>query len=216
MRPTHVLLALALALGSAGLCAEPKPPRSGVDETAGRGKFSNEHRFVFLAILEGLYLDGVPKEAIDLIVPDATAMSDPGKPEQTNFVESCPLCIPAFDAFRTYKMRPTFYGQKGGKLSTFGFGLPEETMKGLQGAPPVRRETIRRLIESYVERRFETSALRDEERIDMRVRLRDMKKDGHKALAAVRRGGEGEELQKIYANWKYCPNCAGVAPDPED
>ena len=214
MRRFHLLLALALVVAPAGLGAEPKPLRSGVDETAGRGKFSNEHRFVFLAILEGLYLDGVPKEAIDLIVPDVSSMSDPKNPERTNFVESCPLCLPAFDAFRTYKMRPTFYGQK--QLSTFGLGLPEETMKGLRGAPPVRRDTIRRLIEGYVERRFESSAMRDEERIDMRVRLRDMKKDGHKALAKVRRGAEGEELKKIYAGWMVCPNCTGVAPDPEE
>lgn len=186
------------------------------DSSAGKGRFSNEHRFVFFAILEGLYEDGVPREAIDLIVPDADAMTVPGKPGLTNFVESCPLCAPAFDAFRTYKLRPAFYGVQDGKLSTFGFGLGEDTMKGLRGSPWERRETIRRMIEGYVARRLQLLALDDEERTDMLVRLRDMKKEGHAALARVRRGEEGESLKKIYADWKFCPNCAGVAPDPEE
>lgn len=186
------------------------------DEAAAKGKYSNEHRFVFYAILEGLYEDGVPAEAINLIVPDVHAMADSERPGRTNFVESCPLCTPAFEAFRTYKLRPVFYGQEGTKFSTFGFGVSAERMRGLRGSPSVRRETIRSMIEDYVGRRLETTALDDEERMDMELRLEDMKKDGHSALARIRRGEKGESLKKVYAGWKFCPNCAGIAPDPQD
>lgn len=213
-----LVIALLTALVNIGVAFGDTPEkwRPVVDESAGKGRFSNEHRFVFFAILVGLYEDGFPAEAINLIVPNENSMVDAKKPDQTNFVESCPLCKPAFDAFRTYKLRPVFYGQKVTKFSTFGFGIPEETMKGLRGSPWVRRETIRRLIEIYVTRRLESTALRDEERIDMKVRLRDMKKDGHAALAKVKRGEHGEALKKIYSDWRFCPNCTGVAPDPED
>jgi hypothetical protein len=52
--------------------------------------------FVFHAVLEGLYTDGVSNEVVDKILkPDLLA----------NFVHQCPLCHPAYQAFLLYRDR---------------------------------------------------------------------------------------------------------------
>jgi hypothetical protein len=180
-----------------------------------KAKYSHEHRFVFYAILEGLYEDGVSDEALKLIVPDVKSMANLKDPEKTNFIPSCPLCTPAFDAFCAYKSRPIFHGQEASKTDSFGDGLPEATLVKLRGAPTERRNAIRDLIEKYIARRLELLYLEVEEREDVMLRLREVRQDGHAALVRVQNGEQGEALKMVYAGWKFCPNCTGVAPDVE-
>jgi hypothetical protein len=185
-------------------------------EASAKKEYNHEHRFVFYAILEGLYEDGVSDEALKLIVPDPKSMADLKDPEQTNFIPECPLCTPAFDAFCVYRARPVFVGQAASKTSTFGGGLSKETLAGLRGSPSERRETIRQLIENYIARRLEILYLDVEDREDVTLRLRELRLKGQIALARVQRGEEGEELKKVYADWKVCPNCTGISQEVKE
>jgi hypothetical protein len=70
-------------------------------EKAGRPSgawFKNEtSQFVFFAVLEGLYRDGLSTKTVELIVPrknKGSALS------LENFIINCPLCYPAAEAFR--------------------------------------------------------------------------------------------------------------------
>lgn len=176
-------------------------------------KYSHEHRFVFYAVLEGVYEDGISDEAINLIVPNPKSMADLVHPQRTNFIQSCPLCTPAFDAFCAYKARPVFHGQEASKTDSFGEGLPAATLANLRGTPSQRRNAIRDLIEKYIARRLEILYLDVEDREDVTLRLRELRNNGHLALKRVKNGAEGEALKKVYADWEFCPNCTGVAPD---
>src|SRR5215471_12151524 len=78
-----------------------------VTQASPRFDFPEMQHTVFLAVLEGLYRDAVPVEAVDLVLaPDATG-------EFANFVLRCPICTPAREAFRTYRTRPEIEGFKG-------------------------------------------------------------------------------------------------------
>jgi hypothetical protein len=117
-------------------------------------------RLVFFAVLQGLYEDGVPDEVVNSIVPP----DKKGREKMRHsFVLDCPLCQPAFEAFCVYQARPRF--SDGGAASTFGKGLPEETVKGLMSpAVSTRLITLRGPIKVWVERRLVSMKLDAKER----------------------------------------------------
>jgi hypothetical protein len=77
-------------------------------------------RSIFLAVLEGLYTDGVSNEVVDAIL---TRDSTSDRPQP--FVYACPICMPAHDALQTYRARPASYGRNI-RVDTFHPGLPAE------------------------------------------------------------------------------------------
>lgn len=115
---------------------------------------------VFHAVLQGLYDDGVSNEAVDLIIP-------PGdKQFSMHFVYACPLCHPAYEAFRLYRQRPNFYGRKD-DADTFGGELDEATMKKLRDKDKlVRLDAIQELIQKWVGRRLDSMRLTSDERTE--------------------------------------------------
>src|SRR5215475_5620678 len=97
-----IAVAAALELGIAGT-ATPIGAR-------GTWAQSQASQLVFFAVLEGLYRDGVTNTDVDLIIPSG----DDGKSkfDLEHFVYACPLCHPAYEAFRLYRHRDMFYGFK--------------------------------------------------------------------------------------------------------
>jgi hypothetical protein len=93
--------------------------------------------FVFHAVLEGLYTDGVSNEVVDKILkPNFLA----------NFVDKCPLCHPAYQAFLLYRDRKVFCGVKS-HADSFGSGLDEAVKQDiLSGSSTERRKTLQSLI----------------------------------------------------------------------
>src|SRR5437660_7208174 len=77
---------------------------------------SRASQLVFFAVLEGPYRDGVSNEVVDSIIPGK------GRFDPEHFVYACPICHPAFEAFRLYRQREDFYGLKA-PVNTFGPGL---------------------------------------------------------------------------------------------
>jgi hypothetical protein len=112
-------------------------------------------RLVFFAVLQGLYEDGVSDEVVNNIVPP----DKQGREQMRHsFVLDCPLCLPAYEAFRAYQGRP-----RNGPV--LGQGLPAKTVEGLLSKTlSVRLMTLRGPIKRWVEARLITMKLTDEER----------------------------------------------------
>src|SRR5688572_10638658 len=86
---------VAISMGGAGSPSNTNVHKSWPETRAGQ--------LIFFAVLEGLYRDGVINGDVDLIIPPGEG----GKPafDQETFVYACPLCHPAFEAFRLYRQR---------------------------------------------------------------------------------------------------------------
>ena len=80
-------------------------------------------QFVFFAVLEGLYRDGVQNEVVDAIIGLAPKQ---GEQVKTHFVFRCELCHATYEAFKAYRQRPMFMNAKG--ASTFGDGVDLELL----------------------------------------------------------------------------------------
>jgi hypothetical protein len=173
--------------------------------------YSAETRLIFFAVLEGLYQDGVNGEALELLNPGETEMWVKDQPDRTNFVYTCPICMPTFDALRLYQSRKRFYGQKGTRYSTFGQGLSESVLKQLKGSPQERRDAIQLLIQRWVGQRLDGMSLSKTERGEIEDRLKEMKKDGEEALKRFQKNAHGSTFTEHYKGWKKCPACDGAS-----
>jgi hypothetical protein len=172
---THILFSLLLALmvGGAALTASGGTgPRAWVD--------SRVSQLVFFAVLEGLYRDGVKNEDVDIIIPPG----EHGAPQfdRSYFVYACPLCHPAFEAFRLYRQRAPFAGLKS-RADTFGPGL-EDAVRAQLRSPKVevRRAAIQGLITRWVEQRLDLMRLTAGERTALTHEMADARKQGMNML----------------------------------
>ena len=118
------LLALGLCLP---LLAQDKPK---IDAAKKNVEWQKEEmcQFVFFAVLEGLYRDGVQNEIVDTIIGEKILKKD--DKVKTHFVFRCKLCHATYEAFRTYRNRPAFMQAKG--VSTFGKGANLSRLKKLR------------------------------------------------------------------------------------
>jgi hypothetical protein len=129
-------------------------------------------QLVYFAVLEGLYADGVSNDVVDAL----TARGENGSPEL--FVWSCPLCMPAYNAFKAYRGRPKLENYKV-DIDTFGCGLsPTQRSIALSASRSERFETLGKLIEGWVERRLELLRLSPEEREHWRQSFEELRKQG--------------------------------------
>ena len=111
----------ALALGLVGM-APARPPIDAVQ--CGSREFN---RFLFFAVLEGLYEDGVSQPVVDRILERD---KPPGR--YANFVYSCPICSPVVDAFRAFSRRHESHtGWKDADSAYLGSSIPGEIARSL-------------------------------------------------------------------------------------
>lgn len=155
-------------------------------------------RQIFFAVLEGLYVEGVSNEAVDAI-----CAIDPVHGYTANFVWSCPICMPAYEAFALYRARPPFRTRKGGG-DTFGAGLaPDEVERITTGDIAERQKAIMELVGRWTQRRVESLRLTPDERAQWDVKLGAMREKGMAILDQYRASGLGGS----YAQMKECPFC---------
>ena len=141
---------------------------------------SRASQLIFFAVLEGLYRDGVSNEDVDLIIPPGK--SGKGNFDREHFVYACPLCHPAFEAFRLYRQREDFYGFKG-RVTTFGTGLESSLTAGLRSPDPgQRRQAIEGLVSRWVSARLEMMRLSKEERESITIEMEQGRKRGMNGL----------------------------------
>jgi hypothetical protein len=186
--------ALMLALAS---CVAPavSPPAASSEGDAHGTRFDRE---IFFAVLEGLYRDGVANDVVDAVIA-----IDPTTHYPANFVYACPVCMPAYDAFRSYRARPRFYGDKGGR-DTFGGGLAPELARELTGTDVAgRQRAITALVQGWMVARMEALQLGSEERAEWAREMEERRKKGMAYLATYRAQGLGG----TYALMATCPLC---------
>lgn len=153
---------------------------------------------IFFAVLEGLYRDGVQNEVVDRII---AVDEKTGWPE--NFVYSCPICTPAFDAFRAYRQRPGFSGKKL-PMDSFGPGLSEEMVERIGSWDiALRHAAIQELVGGWIRHRMDDLRLSEEERGGWQQEMEKRRKIGMGFLQDYREHGLG----RTYAAMKACPFC---------
>ena len=105
---------ILIALLALGLClpvlAQDRP-KSGAALRNVEWQKEEMCQFVFFAVLEGLYRDGVQNKIVDAIIGEKIVKKD--DKVKTHFVFRCKLCHATYEAFRTYRNRPAFMQTKG-------------------------------------------------------------------------------------------------------
>lgn len=169
-------------------------------------------QLVFFAVLEGLYEDGVSNEAVDRIIPPDKEHG--GYIYTEHFIYGCPMCSPAFEAFRLYRSReklahlkPVGFGPDR-YLDTFGKGLSEEVFAQLKSPDrETRLKAIEGLINIWVDRRITAMRLSSEERQVLVSQLEAGKEKGGELLERFKKEGQyGVEATRL-----NCAVCKGAA-----
>ena len=183
----------ALKLGGAGDLSASNPSKLWAETQAGQ--------LVFFAVLEGLYRDGAKDDDVDLVIPPG----ENGKPkfDQEHFVYACPLCHPAFEAFRLYRQREYFYGFKA-QVNTLGPGLDQGIKKRLRSQnADERRQAIEGLTSRWVSQRLKMMRLTDAEREAITREVEQGRKQGMGGLKNATQSGQTGQSRT------NCPICDG-------
>jgi hypothetical protein len=150
------------------------------------------NRFIFFAVLEGLVAESVPDETVAKILEQKDG-------RYVHFVYACGICTPTIEALRAYAMRGQFYHARKGDPLAGKPALPAD-LQGLLDHPEAekRREGIEKLVNRFIERRFEELRYTEAERTPMRSALLQERKRAAGMLARQ-------------PDLKDCPSCRGAA-----
>ncbi|MBL8756619.1 MAG: hypothetical protein JNK15_25210 [Planctomycetes bacterium] len=156
---------------------------------------------IFLAVLEELYREGVGNDDVDVfLLQDATTSG------YVNFVYGCPLCLPAIDALRLYRGRPTFYGLKG-EPDTFGDGLPAREREALRsGDVQDRLGVVQAFMQRAMQRKLASMRLTSEEHRAWQLALHEMREKGSMMLKGAQQAGAAGVLRDATG----CAVCDGM------
>lgn len=163
-------------------------------------EYPEEHRFIFYAVLEGVYEEGFSEETVSTLL---------GEKGTEHFVIGCPICEPAYDALHAYRDAPKFTSKKVSQKG-FGTGLSDEERALVSGTVEDRRKFIRTLVSRWIEARFSLLKLPEDREKALRESLRKMSEKGTALLENFKKGGNGDLLSKVYADWEFCPSCSGA------
>jgi hypothetical protein len=212
MNRKHVLAVLAIATLSTSLAirgplqaaessAAPAAaqPRLSAESSTNDWRTDPSCQLVFFAVLEGLYTDGVPDEAVDLIVPPKAAGDDGVK---RCFVFRCPLCHAAYEAFVLYQHRTAFQGSNEAR-STMGKSFDAKILAGLKSEKPqVRVFAMGSLMRPWVERRMKMMNLGAKEQGDLLKKLLDHAAKGDEMFRTYK-----ADVNSVYHEWMFYGGC---------
>jgi len=138
-------------------------------------------RLVFHAVLEGCYAEGVTTAEAERVLRVDSATGRP-----LHFVDGCPLCMPALDAFALYAARPALRCR--GKMTppdTFGPGLDGQLRDRLNSkALKPRLDAVNTLVDRWIRARIDSLRPTAAERERWTVRLKEMMTKGTAILNA--------------------------------
>lgn len=158
-------------------------------------------QFVFFAVLEGLYTDGVQDEIVELIV----APDDPDVRERSGvehcFVFKCELCHAVYEAFVLYKNRQPFANAKG--KTTFGKGADQKILEDLKSTDSQPRVfAMGSLIRPWIQRRIAQQRMTVDEQKDLAKRIAKYAIEGRELLVEHRR-----DKETVYVDWNFYGSC---------
>lgn len=193
MKPIPIFFATLLMLGT--------PPTITAEPVIFiHREFPEEHRFIFYAVLEGAYEAGLSEETVSTLL---------GEKGNEHFVIGCPICDPAYNALHAYRDAPKFTSKKVSQKG-FGTGLSDEERALVSGTVEDRRKFIRTLVSRWIEARFSLLDLPEDREKALRESLQKMSEKGTAVLENFKKGGNGDQLAKAYADWEFCPSCSGA------
>ena len=191
-----------IALLTLGLCLpllaqnKPKP------DVANRNvEWQKEEmcQFVFFAVLEGLYRDGIQNEIVDAIIGEKIVKKE--NRVKTHFVFRCKLCHATYEAFRTYRNRPAFMQTKG--ASTFGNGVDLNRLKKLRSNDArTRIYAMGALVRPWIMHRIKETRKTPEEKTAMKKQFEKYAQEGADLLKTHKRAKDG-----FYLDWSFYGSC---------
>jgi len=156
-------------------------------------------QFVFFAVLEGLYRDGVQNEIVDAINGEKILKKD--DKVKAHFVFRCKLCHATYEAFRTYRNRPAFMQAKG--VSTFGKGTDLSLLKKLRSKDArTRIYAMGAMVRPWIMHRIKETRKTPEEKSAMREQFMKYAQEGDSLLRAHKRAKDG-----YYLDWSFYGSC---------
>jgi hypothetical protein len=164
---------------------------------------------IFFAVLEGLYRDGVTNSDVDLIIPPG----EDGKPKfsEDYFVYACPLCHPAFEAFRLYRHRDNFFGFKR-PPNTLGKGLDAKIAGRLHSSDVgERRQAVEELISRWVKQRLEMMRLTKAEQEEITREMAEGRKQG---MGGLKNAVQSGAMSQSRTNCPICDGSFGACQAP--
>ena len=156
-------------------------------------------QFVFFAVLEGLYRDGVQNEIVDTIIGEKILKKD--DKVKTHFVFRCKLCHATYEAFRTYRNRPAFMQTKG--ATTFGKGSDLKLLKKL-GSKDARTRiyAMGAMVRPWIMHRIKETRKTPEEKIAMKKEFGKYAQEGANLLRTHKKVRDG-----FYLDWSFYGSC---------
>ncbi len=196
-------------VAAAALVAAMAATLVAAEEEIGEERF---FQFVFHAVLEGLYRDGVSNRDVDAILHRE---ADRG---YTHFIYACPICTPAVNALLTYRSRPGhFYGLKRWSTGTFGPGLDGELSNQLQnGTVEERLEVIKELTRRWIADGLEAMNLDAAGRERWRQAMEQAREEGARMLEHYRENGLVQTQAPAYETVEECSICLGASTGSAD
>ena len=156
-------------------------------------------QFVFFAVLEGLYRDGIQNEIVDAIIGDKIVKKE--NKVKTHFVFRCKLCHATYEAFRTYRNRPAFMQTKG--ASTFGNGVDLNRLKKLRSNDArTRIYAMGALVRPWIMHRIKETRKTPEEKTAMKKQFTKYAQEGADLLKTHKRAKDG-----FYLDWSFYGSC---------
>ena len=167
--------------------------------------FDDNYRFIFYAVTEGCYEDGIATTNVDQILLMNTNVG------YVHFVYACPVCTPTLHALEAYRSRPKHFAVMKTRNTTFGPGLSEEQIKKLYSDRPAERlEIINGLMQTWITRRMTELRLTDAEKTQLQKNLEQMRQDGMKMLK-YSQGNDPERFKmSAFAEVQQCAVCNGA------
>lgn len=158
-------------------------------------------QFVFFAVLEGLYRDGVQNEVVDLVLGKDLEPLKEEEEIKRNFVFQCELCHATYEAFKTYRARPAFANSAG--QSTFGKGVPGDHLTKLKHDDAATRViAMGDLVRPWIQQRVVTHRLTEEEQAAMKKEFNVYLKKGAAKLEQLKK-----EPNSVYVDWIFYGTC---------
>lgn len=175
--------------------------------TAGEEEIDRKqvYEFVFYAVLEGLYRDGVSNIDVDVILHKEDDR------EHTHFIYACPICMPTLNALLTYRSRPRLFYRRKPPTSTFGPGLPRELSNPLRnGTVEERLAVIQTLTQRWIGRRLDLVSRDAEERARWQRAMTRSREQGAEMLELYRKNGQVWMNAPAYETVEECAICQGA------
>jgi hypothetical protein len=168
--------------------------------------FDSGYRFIFYAVLEGCYEDGLSTDDISQILLKDKKTTN----LYSHFVYACPVCTPTIHALEAYQSRPAHFYSLKTRVTTFGPGAPPKLKDQLYGEKAEDRlEAINVLMRVWVSKRMSLLRLTEQERAELQKTLEEMRKKGMDYLQNWEKA-KGDYPISAFANVHQCAVCNGA------